>query len=301
MKGPVISIIIPSYNASEYIIETLESIKNQTFEDWECLIIDDHSSDNTFDLLVNYAVHDPRFKLFKRPNDYKSGGCGARNYGFDISKGSYIQWFDADDVMDSKMLEIKLDNFKNNIEAVICRTVLFKGEIKNTIGVGTKINSEYPFVDFFNGDITYYTPGPMWRKSFLVNLGFLFNTELLNVQEWEFYCKILLKNPNIIILNETLIYYRKHSNSIWGRKRTKEKIMSQFNATKSIFYLSETFKKEIIQTYFLRLYKFYRELSQLKKVNVVEKMEIKKELLKVFYEKPLNFKDTIRIINSIIN
>lgn len=298
MEGPIISIIIPLYNAKEHILETLESIRNQSYENWECLLIDDHSTDGTFDLLKKYIVHDSRFKLLKRPNNYSPGGCGARNYGFDISSGSFIQWFDADDLMDPNMLKIKLDNFTNNLDAVICKTVLFQGDIKNKYEKETEISSERPFVDFFNGKITYYTPGPLWKKAFLLDLGFLFNTKLLNVQEWEFYCKILLRNPKINILNETLIFYRKHSNSIWGRKRSKAKIMSEFSAAKSVFKLGESFKNEIIQSYFLRLGKLHMELAKLKTVDL-EKREVKRELIKVYCQKPLNLKDTLRLINFI--
>lgn len=298
MDGPIISIIIPVYNASEHIIETLESIRNQTFEKWECLLIDDHSSDNTFGLLTNYAVQDSRFKIFKRPNDYAAGGCGARNYGFHISKGIYIQWFDADDLMDSKMLKIKLDNAKGDIDAVICKTISFKGEIKNTIGQGTMIDSENPFEDLFNGKITYYTPGPLWKKEFLLDLGFLFNPKLINVQEWEFYCKILLKRPKIKTVDNNLIYYRKHPKSIWGRQRSIPKIMSEFYAAKSVFQLGESFKNEIIDSYFLRLGKLHIELAKLQSADF-EKSEVKRELIKVYFQKSFNLKDIFRLINYI--
>jgi len=298
MEGPIISIIIPFYNAEKFVIETLESVKNQTFQQWECILIDDGSTDDSFNLIQKYVFNDFRFRLYKRPETITRGGCGARNYGFKIATGNFIQWFDADDIMDINMLDIKLKKFDDAVDAVICKTILFKNITKNIIGTETRIDSEMPFIDFFNGAITYYTPGPMWRKSFLQNLGFLFNTKLLNVQEWEFYCKILLKKPNIITLNDTLIFYRKHSNSIWGRVRTKEKIMSQYNATKSIFYLADTYQKKIAGSYFLRLYNFFNELNLLN--NLEEKNEVKKEMFDVFYKKPFTFKDTIRLIISMI-
>ena len=296
MERPIISIIIPVYNAKHHIIETLESIENQSFEDWECLLIDDHSTDGTFEALNKFTLQDARFKYYKRPSSYKPGGCGARNYGFDLSKGSYVQWFDADDLMDANMLKVKLSKFSHELDAVICQTVTFKGEVSNILGTATRIESKKPFIDFFNGDITYYTPGPLWKKSFLLNLGFLFNTALLNVQEWEFYAKILLKSPSIKTINSPFIYYRKHENSIWGKKRTKKKIMSEFNAAKSVFNLGISFKKEIIKSYFLRLGKLYFELLEMKN-NYKERKEIKKELIKIFFQKRVNFKDSVRFVN----
>ena len=97
------------------------------------------------------------------------------------------------------MLNHKISLFNNDVDAVVCKTQLFEKNIENKLPVVTKIESSNPFVDFFNGDITYYTPGPLWKKSYLQSLGFLFNMDLLNVQEWEFYSKVLLKSPKINI------------------------------------------------------------------------------------------------------
>ena len=259
------------------------------------LLIDDHSTDGTFKTLNKLILQDARFKYYKRPSSYKAGGCGARNYGFNISKGSYVQWFDADDLMDTNMLKVKMNEFTSNLDAVICQTISFKVEVSDILGAATRIESKKPFVDFFNGDITYYTPGPLWRKSFLLNLGFLFNTELVNVQEWEFYAKILLRSPSIKTINSPLIYYRKHKNSIWGKKRTKKKIMSEFRAAKSVFNLGTSFKKEIIKSYYLRLGKLYSELLEINNSN--ERKVIKKELIKVFFQKGVNLKDSVRFVD----
>lgn len=91
----LVSIIIPCYNAAPYVAETIESIIAQTYTNWECIIIDDHSTDNSWNILEGYAKQFPT-KIFMYKNSQK-GACSARNYAFSKSKGDYIIYLDADD------------------------------------------------------------------------------------------------------------------------------------------------------------------------------------------------------------
>jgi glycosyltransferase involved in cell wall biosynthesis len=97
--NPLISIIIPTYNRAQVISKTLESIIAQTFTDWECIIVDDGSTDNTEEVIDNYIKKDSRFRYFKRPQDRIKGPNSCRNFGFELSKGSWINWFDSDDLL----------------------------------------------------------------------------------------------------------------------------------------------------------------------------------------------------------
>ena len=87
MESYLVSVIIPTYNRSHLIGETLDSIMLQTYDNWECIIVDDGSIDYTTELLEFYIKRDDRFKFFKRTKDYLSGGNGARNYGLNLAKG----------------------------------------------------------------------------------------------------------------------------------------------------------------------------------------------------------------------
>ena len=95
----LVSVIIPTYNRSHLLDETLVSLLNQTYQNWECIVVDDDSTDTTTAVLQKYIAKDNRFQYHHRPKDRLRGGNAARNYGFEISKGKYIQWFDSDDIM----------------------------------------------------------------------------------------------------------------------------------------------------------------------------------------------------------
>jgi glycosyltransferase involved in cell wall biosynthesis len=95
----LVSIIIPTYNRAYLLGETLDSVSQQTYHNWECIIVDDGSTDNTDEVVGEYVKKDSRFKYYHRPKEHLPGGNGARNYGFKISRGEYIQWFDSDDLM----------------------------------------------------------------------------------------------------------------------------------------------------------------------------------------------------------
>ena len=98
-NNPEISIIMATYNRGHFVKETLTSIINQSFQDWECIIIDDGSSDNTYEIIKTYVDSDKRFRYYKRGEDYKKGLPGCRNKGLDLANGNFIQFFDDDDIV----------------------------------------------------------------------------------------------------------------------------------------------------------------------------------------------------------
>src|SRR5690606_23458457 len=127
MDNGKVSIIIPFYNSQEYLAETLESVADQSFINWECLCIDDGSTDNSAMIVENFIARDDRFKIFSRPSHLRKGGNSCRNYGFQQAKGEYVQWFDSDDLMHKQMLEKKVVALGRNqtINYVICHTGAF--------------------------------------------------------------------------------------------------------------------------------------------------------------------------------
>ncbi len=101
-----ISIITPAYNAENYIGETIKSVKNQTYKDWEMIVVDDCSTDYTSMLVSEYAKDDPRIRLIKAPQN--GGVAKARNLGLEHAIGDYIAFVDSDDLWKPEKLEKQL-------------------------------------------------------------------------------------------------------------------------------------------------------------------------------------------------
>ncbi len=101
-----VSIITPCYNSSNTIYKTLESIRNQSFKDFEAIIIDDFSSDNTLEIIKSFVSKDSRFRVYKM--DKNSGVVKARNHGIKHSQGRFIAFLDSDDLWKPKFLELSL-------------------------------------------------------------------------------------------------------------------------------------------------------------------------------------------------
>lgn len=109
---PKISIIVPVYNVEKYLPRCLDSIIGQTFKDWECLVIDDGSTDTSGTICDEYAIEDDRIKVFHRNN---SGVSSSRNYGLDMANGEYIIFIDSDDYwIDSDSLDNLISQIRDN-------------------------------------------------------------------------------------------------------------------------------------------------------------------------------------------
>ena len=112
--NPLLSIIIPTYNRAHLIGETLDSVLGQTYKNWECIIVDDGSTDKTPEVIANYIQKDSRFQFYNRPSDRPKGANACRNFGYEISTGKYVKWFDSDDIMHPEFLEKQINVLKTN-------------------------------------------------------------------------------------------------------------------------------------------------------------------------------------------
>ena len=106
MQDNVVSIITPLYNGEKYVAKTIESVLSQTYKDWEMIIVNDGSKDNSEQIAKEYAAKDSRIKVFLQPN---GGSASARNNGIQRAEGRYICLLDADDLWDSNFLESQLN------------------------------------------------------------------------------------------------------------------------------------------------------------------------------------------------
>lgn len=103
--GPLVSVVMPTYNYGHFIGETLDSLRAQTYGEWECVVVDDGSTDNTAEIVGAYAASDPRVKYIRQQNQLQSA---AKNLGLKMCAGQYVQFLDADDLIEARKLELQV-------------------------------------------------------------------------------------------------------------------------------------------------------------------------------------------------
>ncbi|WP_100615118.1 glycosyltransferase family 2 protein [Confluentibacter citreus] len=216
---PLVSIIIPTYNRVQLIGETLDSVLAQTYSNWECIIVDDGSTDNTSALLEFYCKKDSRFQYHHRPKNQPKGGNAARNYGFKVSKGDYINWFDSDDIMLNEFIENKIQLLTSErIKAIICSGFLTDSKL-NILRPTAYFNEGNLFKAFTLRKSDVLTPSVLFKRTAL-NSRELFNINLTDGQETDFFHRFFfnLKADEYVYVDDKLFLYRKHNNSIGSDK-----------------------------------------------------------------------------------
>ena len=118
MGQPFFSIMMPAYNAQEYIRQALDSIQRQTCDDYELIIYDDCSSDATADIIAEYAGVNPRIQIFR--NSTNLGSCRTRRLALDKMSGRYVAFLDSDDIWDERKLEIFRDRLEGMAGKSVC-------------------------------------------------------------------------------------------------------------------------------------------------------------------------------------
>jgi glycosyltransferase involved in cell wall biosynthesis len=269
MNLPLVSIIIPSFNRAHLISETLESIIAQTYTNWECIIVDDGSTDNTEAVIANYTNKDCRFQYHHRPVNRQKGANACRNFGFELSKGGFVKWFDSDDVMLTTLIEKQILSFMGNTQMSVCKLMYFDFEKGKSIKENI-IFSKHLIEDYLIGNITFYISGPLWKKTFLIRQLELFDEKITNLDDWDFNLRMLYESPKIVYVDEVLIKYRVHQNSLSQEinKLNLDEIKSEFRAREKQLKLIQKNKivnLRILQNYIKDRYRFiFREALLLK-------------------------------------
>ena len=211
-KEPLVSVIIPTYNRAHLIGETLDSVLAQTYQNWECIVVDDGSSDNTDEIVGEYVKKDSRFKYFHRPDEHLPGGNGARNYGLYAAQGDYVVLFDSDDLMTEDHIQVKYDLITSgDYDFAITRTKYYNY-------TNEAIDKYY---NFTTEDITkenYILQRINWLTLDVVIKSKIaksvpFNESIKIGQEYNYFSKLMCISDNGIFLNKTVSLRRHHKQS----------------------------------------------------------------------------------------
>ncbi|NJX15037.1 glycosyltransferase [Tamlana crocina] len=205
----LVSIIVPCYNQAHFLDEALQSVLNQTYTNWECIIVNDGSPDDTKNVAEKWCEKDNRFKYLEKEN---GGLSSARNAGIKISEGEYILPLDADDIIDKSYLEKLVPelNRDTSLAIVSCYSKFF---IKNTENIVKELKpkgSTYHFLLYVNQLVAT----SLFRKSCWEEVGGYDENMKTGFEDWEFWLAITKKGWTYKIIEEFLFFYRKAKKSM---------------------------------------------------------------------------------------
>lgn len=204
---PLVSIITPVYNSEKYIGETIESVLNQTYQNWEMLIVDDCSSDNTAEVMKRYS--DPRIKYFRLKEN--SGAAMARNYALEKAEGRYIAFLDADDLWKPNKLEKQIAFMRTRgIGFSFTGYEILRDANNKIIKVPEKLSYSQYMKNTIIGMLTV-----------IIDKQIIGDFRIVNVRKDHdsmTWAKLLRDGHTAYGLNESLAYYRKVEGSISNNK-----------------------------------------------------------------------------------
>ena len=266
-------------------MRNLSSISNQTYANWECLIIDDGSKDNTQEVLIPLLKNDPRFKYHLRSTSHKKGLPGCRNYGLELAHGKFIVFLDDDDIVHPQLLELTSREIIQ-CDVGYCRYLrkIFRGVIEYDFNYNTsyKINHEGQRIleKMITNEVPFNSCQVLWKKECFENDRF--NEDLMYAEEWELYSRILSNDLKGVTIQKILLFARKHENSNTGEYMSNDPVRrnSMKNALKLVAehlkkknLLSDQLLKYFIQTAFKLkdyfLLESILEISDLSKIKIL--------------------------------
>ena len=232
MENELISIIVPIYNVENYLRMCLDSIQNQTYKNFECLLINDGSPDNSAEICREYAAKDSRFRYFEKEN---GGVSSARNLGMKCANGDYITFVDPDDWLDPDYLEIlylKMMEYDADVAiatykkySVSDRCYYFHvldQDYYEKIYTGDELLAELPYRESF--DSTFNVSwGKLFKRSLLYSL--VFNEQRVMGEDLEFNFKVFLRLNKCLYIHKPLYNFRRHDSSACARMLTDKDLV----------------------------------------------------------------------------
>ena len=272
---PLISVVIPAYNAELFLDETLESVLSQTYENWECIIVNDGSTDSTESVAKKWCEKDSRFRLTNKEN---GGLSSARNWGIKESKAEYIAFLDADDILTPDSLEVRINVLiEQNVDLVATKLQHFTDKLPKV----SKNNARQDVLYYAKEGLTQLmafnkvTPSTvLCKKSVMDEVGgFTWHKKAEDLHCW---LKVLFAGYKIYRLGEYYAYRRMHNNS-WSSM--------DINCSKEVLELIVSLKANILENGM----DYYRYFNRWAKKNIIINNKNRKHL---------NIREGIKYING---
>ncbi|RZK56298.1 MAG: glycosyltransferase family 2 protein [Pedobacter sp.] len=260
MQSKLVSIIIPTYNYGHLIAETLDCLIAQTYTNWEAIIINDGSTDNTAEIVSKFLQADKRFIYLKKPN---KGVSSARNSGLEIANGYFIQFLDADDLISKDKISLQVAQFdrKRNMDICLVDTSFFNHTSPDILYTDFKLENKavmpriegsgFSLIKHFFLENPTVIHSPLFKSEALKKTG-CFEEDMAYLEDWDFWIRFATNNLNFGFLehNDALAFVRVHpvsamqksENLRFAGARIRAQISSRIKSSK----LSETHKTELI-------------------------------------------------------
>ena len=274
-----ISVVIPTFNREHIISETLDSVLRQTYENWECLVIDDGSSDNTEAILAAYQEKDTRFKFIKRTAERKKGANSCRNIGVENATGDYIQFLDSDDLVAPDKFEEQIKKLEKASKDAIATCKwgginMKKARPSLYHGLPTYFNSKKPIelLSVFGNRFTHFPPHVFLIPKHVIIQAGPWKEDLLINQDGEFLARVILNSSEIVFCENTFVLYRSGSgNRTTGFIATEE---GKQHYIRSLNLIDESIQKyaDIKNHIYVKQRKsqFYYKLKNLNKFEMIK-------------------------------
>jgi len=220
---PLVSVIIPCYNYGHFLCETLENIQLQTYQNLECIIVDDGSTDNTKEIVQSYVSKDTRFRYFRQRN---KGTSSAKNNGIRIATGEFIQFLDADDLLNKKKLEVQVLFLINNpdVDIIYGDVRYFDSDNPTRRSKSFDLKDQAWMPNVSGKDEVILKPllinnimvisAPLIRRKVFANVG-EFNDKLKGCEDWDLWIRCALAGYFFYFDNseDQFTFIRVHSKS----------------------------------------------------------------------------------------
>ena len=292
-KTPKISLIMSVYNGEDYLKEAIDSVINQTFPEWELIVINDCSTDSTAEILKHYETLDSRIKV--HTNEVNLRLPSSLNKALTLAKGKYIARMDADDICMPNRLKMQYDFMENNPSVALssCRFMTIKNGVISSGGCGGKNDSEsIKALLLVTNPILH--PGIIAKAEVIKSLGY--DKNFTCTEDMELWTRFILAGHKIEILSEYLMIYRLHDKQITGttlEKQHKEVILVQKNYFSNLlqnmteqqenFYINSIyFRNNIDINKFCKFYKWMKSVN--KKAGTFKLKDLNYAMLEILAE-----------------
>ena len=254
--------IIPVYNAEKYLEECIHSVLNQTYSNYEVLLVNDGSTDNSLNIIKNFALKDKRVKVLNKKN---GGVSSARNYALNSITGDYILFVDADDICNDKMLEIVEKNIKNFDMLMFAYERKYKNKVlpirKNEKGM---INKNIAEEIFSKSEYSGYLWNKVFYSKIIKSKNIRFNEKLHFCEDMVFISDYLKYVSSVKYVDKILYSYRMRVSSV-SNVLINKKNMSILESYKYLFASYESsnlLKNKFMYNYVECFMKFKKVMSE---------------------------------------